>query len=81
MQEEEEELEGADLVKLINETVEELPEHCQWLVQAYQPKVYLAEMNQVEDVEAVILGLTRGATFPITISDTNCNAPLTELYK
>ena len=31
-------------------------------------------MNQAEYVKAVILGLTRGATFPIIIAGINCNA-------
>ena len=62
---EEEELEGAHLVDLVSETVEEPPEQSQWLAQTYQKEAY---------VEAVILGLTKGATFPVTIAGTNCNA-------
>lgn len=52
----EEELKGADLVKLIHKTVYESPEQSQWLAQSYQPEVYAAETNQVQYVEAIILG-------------------------
>ena len=70
-----EELEGTDLVDLVSETVERSPEQSQWLAQIYQSQVHLVETNQLEYVEAVILGLTTGATFPITIAGATCNAP------
>ena len=44
----------------------------------YQPEVYFASeienKNKEEFVEVVILSLTRGATFSVTIVSVNCNA-------
>ena len=54
--------------------VEESPEQSQGLAWTYQPEVYLAERNPLECVEAVIHGLTRGATFLITIAGATFNA-------
>ena len=68
-----EELGRADLVDLVDEAVEEFPEKSQWLAQTYQPEIYSAEVNRVEYVGAVILGITSSVTFFITAAGTNCN--------
>ena len=47
-------------------------------MKCYQPEVNfaseIADKNKEEFMEVITLILTRGATFPITISSVNCNA-------
>ena len=78
MGEEEEKADEADLIEYTEETTEESPGLFQWPWQGYQPWVHFAEaaniMNQMEYMEVVTLGLTKGCIFLVTIAGTPCNS-------
>ena len=74
MCEEEEELDDADLIEIAEKTIEEFLGFTQLLAHDYQPKIYFEKVSdttdQTEYIKAVTLGLTKGATFPVTIAGT-----------
>ena len=59
------------------EIAKKFQESPQCLVKCYWPEVYFANeiesKNKEEVVEVIVLSLTRGATFLVTIAQVNCN--------
>ena len=78
MWEEDGEADESDLTECDEETIEDSPGPSQWPSQGYQPEVYFAEATNITDqteyVEAVTLGLPKGAAFLVTTAGTLCNA-------